>query len=349
MAETKDPFLEYTHHDERPIPVRVARPQTCGVRLSRRALVSTALISVVLPTRNRADTLMRAIRSVLAQSHAEIELIVVDDASTDGTAALLAGIDDPRLRVLRNDTNLGVSGARNRGVHEARGAWIAFQDSDDEWRLDKLARQYAAVREDTVLVLCGDVVVNDLGMSYMGVDRPEAELDITTHVVARIPGAPCWLARRDAVLAAGGFDTAMNCFEDWELALRLSERGRVRMINEPLAIRQRTPGSLFSTERNFIPNLRRIFARHSERLRRHPPIWAFYCNLLGQTLCQFDECREGRRWFVEALGAAPRSPRAWLNFAMSWLGSAAFRRYTLLARRLRARYAPPLRPALYEG
>lgn len=311
--------------------------------------MSAELISVVLPTRNRADTLARAIHSVLAQSYGNLELIVVDDASEDRTPELLAGIADRRLKVLRNPQRLGVSGARNRGVAEARGSWIAFQDSDDEWRLDKLAQQRAAAAQDVVLVLCGDFVVNDPGMSYLGVDRPEAVLDVTSHVVSRIPGAPCWLARRAAILEAGGFDTAMNCFEDWELALRLSQRGRVMMVNEPLAIRQRTPGSLFSTEQNFIPNLRHIFARHGERLRQHPAIWSFYCNLLGQTLCQFDACREGRAWFVTALRASPRSPRSWANLLMSCAGSAVFRRYTMLARRMRARYAASQRPALYTG
>lgn len=309
--------------------------------------MTTGLISVVLPTRNRESTLLRAVRSVLAQSYSDLELIVVDDASEDRTADLLTAVHDPRLKVLTNPTRLGVSGARNRGVEAARGEWVAFQDSDDEWRLDKLALQRQAAQGDVVLVLNGNFFSNDPAMSFMSLEHADAVVDITRQVVARIPGASCWLARRDAVVAAGGFDTAMNCFEDWELALRLSERGRVLMVNEPLTIMQRTPGSLFSTEQSYIPNLKHIFARHGERLRAHPPVWSHYCNLLGQTLCQFGECAEGRRWFLEALRKRPASVRAWINLLMSFFGRSVFRRYTRTARHLRARYAPAVRPALY--
>lgn len=309
----------------------------------------SGLVSVVLPTRNRAHTLPRAVRSVLAQSYDKLELVVVDDASEDDTRAVLSRIGDPRLHVVHNAERLGVSGARNAGIAQARGEWVAFQDSDDEWRIDKLSTQVAAITSEAVLVLCGDVVVNDIGMSYMGIDDPAAVVDVTAHVVSRIPGAPCWLARRDVLLGVGGFDTQMNCFEDWELALRLLAHGRVLMVNEPLVVRERTPGSLFSTERSYVPNLRQIFSRHGDLLGRHPAVWSFYCNLMGQTLCQFGDCSEGRRWFRTALRARPASIRGWVNVCMSLLGTAAFRRYVALARSLRSRYAPPVRPALYAG
>lgn len=306
----------------------------------------TQLVSVVLPTRNRARTLARAVRSVLAQSHEHLELLVVDDASEDDTQRVLDGIHDPRKRVLHNPERLGVSGARNRGIAEARGEWVAFQDSDDEWRIERLARQLTAIADDVVLVLCGDVVINDPGMSFLGMRSPEDIIDVTDQVVIRIPGAPCWLARRETILGVGGFDTALNCFEDWELALRMSMRGRVMMVNEPLVVRERTAGSLFSTERNFIPNLEAIIARHGDRLRAHSQAWSFYCNLLGQTLCQFDRCDESRRWFRAAIRSNPRTLRGWINLLASMLGTATFRRYVALARGVRARIAPPVRPAL---
>src|ERR1041385_7139241 len=99
------------------------------------------LVSVVLPTYQRAGTVGRAMRSVLAQTHSELELIVVDDGPDDGTADVVARINDPRVKYLRFPKRMGVSKARNVGVEAARGELIAFQDSDDEWLLDKLARQ----------------------------------------------------------------------------------------------------------------------------------------------------------------------------------------------------------------
>jgi glycosyltransferase involved in cell wall biosynthesis len=96
-------------------------------------------VSVVLTTFNRSALLPRSIASVLAQTHNDFELIVVDDCSTDATQEALARIDDPRMRVVRHERNLGVSMARNTGVAAATGAFVCFQDDDDEWLPDRLA------------------------------------------------------------------------------------------------------------------------------------------------------------------------------------------------------------------
>jgi glycosyltransferase involved in cell wall biosynthesis len=95
------------------------------------------LVSVVLPTFDRADVIGRAVRSALAQWHQDLELLVVDDGSRDGTVERLRGMD-PRLRVLRQE-NAGVAAARNHGIREAKGSLIAFLDSDDEWPEHHLA------------------------------------------------------------------------------------------------------------------------------------------------------------------------------------------------------------------
>jgi glycosyltransferase involved in cell wall biosynthesis len=99
------------------------------------------LISVVLPTYNRASMLAVAVQSVLAQTFADLELIVVDDGSTDETPGVLEAIADPRLVRLRSDQQRGAAVSRNAGIGAARGEFLAFQDSDDEWLPGKLERQ----------------------------------------------------------------------------------------------------------------------------------------------------------------------------------------------------------------
>ncbi|MGZ4199133.1 MAG: glycosyltransferase family 2 protein, partial [Thermoleophilia bacterium] len=90
------------------------------------------MISIVLPTANRAATLPRAIASVLRQTFTDWELLVVDDGSTDDTAAILAGYDDPRIHVYRHDRNRGVTAAKNTGFDHITGEWFVMVDSDDE-------------------------------------------------------------------------------------------------------------------------------------------------------------------------------------------------------------------------
>lgn len=106
-----------------------------------------SVITVIIPTYNRAKTLPDAIDSVLKQTYADLELIIADDCSTDNTAELVRAIPDPRVRYLCLDHNQGACAARNAGIDAARGEYIAFQDSDDLWVPNKLERQMAALAE----------------------------------------------------------------------------------------------------------------------------------------------------------------------------------------------------------
>jgi glycosyltransferase involved in cell wall biosynthesis len=119
-------------------------------------------ISVIIPAYNRAGAIRLSAESVLRQTVSDLEVIVVDDASSDGTPEAAEAIGDPRLRVIRLAENRGPSGARNAGMEAARGEWIAFQDSDDEWLPSKLERQFAAMERlgpDTIGAYCGMAVI----------------------------------------------------------------------------------------------------------------------------------------------------------------------------------------------
>src|SRR5262245_43629644 len=126
-------------------------------------------VSVIVPTRNRSALLSRTLRSVLRQQQVEIEVIVIDEASTDDTAALLATVDDARVRVIRHDRPRGVSAARKRGAAAAQGEWVAFVDDDDLWAPDKLARQiHTAQTLDRDWAYAGSVNISDRGEVIYG-------------------------------------------------------------------------------------------------------------------------------------------------------------------------------------
>src|SRR5438105_9391016 len=114
------------------------------------------LVSVVLPTHNRVVLLARAVTSVLEQSEQDFELIVIDDASEDGTGEYLAALasQDDRVQVLRNAAPRGGAGARNQGMALSRGRWIAFLDDDDQWKRTKLQQQLRTLRADVHAVAC---------------------------------------------------------------------------------------------------------------------------------------------------------------------------------------------------
>ncbi|MFU8866220.1 MAG: glycosyltransferase family 2 protein, partial [Rhodobacterales bacterium] len=204
-------------------------------------------ISVILPTYNRARTLLRAINSVLSQDYREIELIVVDDASTDGTTELLKGVADPRLRVIRHDRNKGVAGATNTGIQAARGAFIAFQDSDDEWLDGKLSQQMArlaAAPPDCVCIYCIKIVYGRDPAFHRGKRRvacvpgpDETVLEGDLHEVLwqrNLVSPQTAICTRAAAQRLGGFDEKLRSDQDWDFFSRLAETGSFAFVDTPL-------------------------------------------------------------------------------------------------------------------
>jgi glycosyltransferase involved in cell wall biosynthesis len=194
-------------------------------------------VSVIIPTRNRSQLLSMTLSSVLRQRDIEIEVIVVDEASTDDTPAVLATLSDPRVRIIQHETPRGVSTARNRGAAEACGDWIAFLDDDDLWAPDKLARQLHAARAGGCdWAYTGSVNITD----HMQVVHGEPPLP-PEHVLAALPrynaipgGGSNVVVRRPAFERAGPFDTRLRNTEDWEMWIRLANAGPPAWVCHPL-------------------------------------------------------------------------------------------------------------------
>jgi glycosyltransferase involved in cell wall biosynthesis len=195
--------------------------------------------SVILPTYNRRATLPRAIASVQAQDMGEFELLVVDDASTDGTNEWLAEQTDQRIRVLKSDRKLGPSAARNLGLAEARADVTAFLDSDDEYLSDRLSVPLKILAAET------DVVCT-LSSSEKQV-RGQAKIVLQPDVKL-IPGAFQWalmcgligvecssITVRTAIArTAGGFCTPLSQDEDGEFLVRVARLGAARLLPDVL-------------------------------------------------------------------------------------------------------------------
>ncbi len=203
-------------------------------------VVATPLVSVVVPARNSATTIARALDSVLAQTYRPFEIIVVDDASDDETAKIVAAYGEPSVRLVRLDRQGGASGARNAGIEAAHGALIAFLDSDDEWLPSKLAKQVALIVSDErcVFVSCASRLISpdgkDLGDLYRG-RRPTSGSEawrglLGTNTIA----TPSVLVWRHVIIELGGFDQNLKICEDQDMWIRLASRGDLGYVDETL-------------------------------------------------------------------------------------------------------------------
>jgi len=189
-------------------------------------------VTVVIPTRNRRQLLSRALASVLAQEDVAIEVIVVDDASADGTLERINGLDDERVRLLRNETPRGPAAARNQAIDLARAPWLGFLDDDDLWAPRKLREQLDLAADDVVLVDSGHLSLDEQGRvlaRFPGSDDAEKEL-----LRRDVFGTSGVIVRTDAVRAVGGFDESLQVVEDWDLWIRLLGSGRMIACHDPL-------------------------------------------------------------------------------------------------------------------
>jgi glycosyltransferase involved in cell wall biosynthesis len=206
-------------------------------------------VSVVVATHNQARWLGEAIESVRAQSFRDWELVVVDDGSTDDTAAVAARFaDDPRIRYLA-EPHRERAAARNRGIAATTGRLVAFLDADDVWLPEKLARQVAAIaaRPDAVLCYTPARYVDEAGRPLPVRKPPRA---VAGDVFPRLVRANLFilasvLVRRACLLDAGCFDATLAVYgcEDWDLWLRLTRRWPVVVVDEELTHYRRHDGN----------------------------------------------------------------------------------------------------------
>ena len=195
-------------------------------------------VSVVIPTQNRRGLISRAIDSVLRQSWAANEILVVDDGSTDDTAGFVA-VAYPDVQVLRQESR-GVSAARNAGIRAAQGALIAFLDSDDEWLPRKLERQLQAMRESPGALLCHTDEIwirNGRRVNPMKKHQKFGGRIFEKALPLCVISPSSVLVDRRLFDEVGLFDESLPACEDYDLWLRVCARFPVLFVDEPLMVK----------------------------------------------------------------------------------------------------------------
>ena len=215
------------------------------------------LVSVVIPTYNREKTLEASIKSVEDQTYDDIEIIVVDDGSTDGTEALVQHLssEDTRIRYLKNSKAEGVSGARNTGIDAAVGEYIAFNDSDDYFRKVKIQKQIEQLQNADFCSCRFNKAVNN--KNYIVPSDTYTKDKISGNIYSillhdNLIGCPTLIVRHDFLDEVGGFDDDFPALEDYDLALRLAKNGKARFVDEVLLESGYSEKGLSASEGNYI-------------------------------------------------------------------------------------------------
>jgi glycosyltransferase involved in cell wall biosynthesis len=236
-------------------------------------------VSVVIPTRNRRALVGDTVASALAQMGPAIEVVVVDDGSTDGTWEALGQIADPRLRPLRHRERRGVAEARNTGIAAAKGRWVAFLDDDDLWRPDKLAAQVTAMEATGGRWSWTSVIVVDQRRrAVRELPAPPADgilRTLLTEPVSAVPaGASTVVADTELVRSVGAFDPAFSQLADWDLWLRLAQRAAGTACADVLvAYVQHADSMLLTDPLPLLQEYARLAAKHAELVALEGTSW----------------------------------------------------------------------------
>ena len=201
--------------------------------------MSAPLISVIIPTYNRAAFLPQAVESVYQQTFQDFELIVIDDGSTDGTAQVLKKYQNHLI--YRYQANQGVSSARNLGLRMARGKWVAFLDSDDLWLPKKLETQVRFFSQNPEAVICQTEEIwvrNGRRVNPQKKHRKFSGDIFAPSLLLCLVSPSAVMIQRDLFNQEDGFDETLPACEDYDLWLRISSRFPIYLIDLPLVVKR---------------------------------------------------------------------------------------------------------------
>lgn len=276
-------------------------------------MTRTPLVSVIMPTYNRAHLIATSIDSVLNQAMPDLELIVVDDRSTDETEAVIERIEDPRIRFVQNEGRQGAGAARNLGIANARGQWIGFLDSDDQWRSEKLERQIRTLEKNPGVdgVVCG--------WRWMSKTTGRVRVERNPDEHGRIHGLPRWaynicpdILIRRAVVQATPFDEDLPTYECIEWSIRLFQNGQYATVGEVLVDCYDHDGPRRSDSLRRLLVLDQIVSRHSAFIRSDRRAWSsLHLQLGAGFLAMNEDRRKARHYLMRSLRAHPGNLRAW--------------------------------------
>lgn len=287
-------------------------------------------VSVIIPTYNRAHLIGRSIQSVLDQTYRDFEIIVVDDGSSDNTEEVITGFIDARIRYVRHQQNKGAGAARNTGIKLAKGKYIAFQDSDDEWLPTKLEIQIKAF----------DIVSPDVGVIYT--DMLQIKKDgakeywhsptvtygylinpITLNYQVWGIGIQSTLIKKECFDEVGHFDERFPRFIDLEIFIRLLKHYHFHHIKKPL-VKYYVEEGISSNVNALLIARKLLLETYSEDIKKNGKFLANQYFLIGYALQSCGMFAEGKSYITKAIKKNPINIKFLLIGVISLLGQKTF-------------------------
>lgn len=297
-------------------------------------------VSVVIPTKNRADYVSSAIKSVLNQTFEDLEIVVVDGASIDNTREVIGRFDDARIRYICEKNDRGVSASRNAGIEHSRGKYIAFLDDDDLWMPTKLEKQFNLLDENPRIsvVSTGSWIINESG-KIIGFRIPSLRGKIFPKILLENYVGNCSkvILKKECLEKVGLFDENLPANEDFDLWIRLAKHFEFDYIEECLVL-YRIHGRRISADPHKLLKAKKfLYKKHSKELMTVPnrrKIMGSWHYHLGELYSLCGDMDQGKQEFEKAIANDPCTILYHTRLITSLFGSKIFNISTAIVRSL---------------
>ncbi len=221
------------------------------------------LVSIVIPTYNRPEYLKKAIKTVLAQTYENTEIIIVDDASEADNKKVIDSFNDKQVFYFRNEKRSGAPFSRNKGIRETKGEYIAFLDDDDEWKPEKLEKQLKEFENKNIgLVVCYSL---DKRFGITRVSKPKKSISYADLLKSfNLSSTSSYVVRKKTIEKVGFFDEKLPSAQEYDLALRIAQMYEIRTVPEVLMVQNASTGQIST---NWTKKIRGILALYSKYRR----------------------------------------------------------------------------------
>ena len=302
---------------------------------------SGPLVTVIIPTYNRANQISRAIHSVQAQSYKHWELLIVDDASNDDTAKIISNIADSRIQYIRHETNQGAAAARNTALAQAKGEYIAFLDSDDEWIPAKLEKQviyFEQLPASVGLIYTGALIVDST--EYKDKKMPVYRGNLLRQLLLEnviVGGGSSPMIRKAVLNSVASFDIKLPARQDLDFWVRISQHYLIDFIDEVLVI---INASYQKDRITNNPSKRldawNLFLHKFEKEMINMDVLHIYLRDFGRLYQQLgDDQRIARQWYLKSIQVKPKSFFSYMLYLISFFPNSFYRLLADLYRKFR--------------
>lgn len=281
-------------------------------------------VSIIIPTYNRSSFLRRAITSILNQTFDDFELIIVDDCSIDDTEQVVADMNDGRIRYMKLESNIGAAAARNIGIKSARGRYISFLDSDDEYVHNKLeiqVRELDKSSADVGVIYCGYSIHYEPDIIH-GVVSPIYKGNLFDILLKRnCIGSPTPLIKKECFDACGLFDEYLPSCQDWDMWLRISTKYDFDFVNEPLAKAHNHGNQISTNIESKILSREKLLEKYKLYIVKEPKTASYLYQRLGFLHLLKHNSKRGRKYYLKSIVANPTDIGAYiilLSSLVSW-------------------------------